>query len=532
VDAGVGTTEVNESIVERQEVALKPTDDVAVKDSPIDWTDSDDAMADEALGATVSDEAVLVMADEAVQSTTSIMAEEASGEIPVVMADVVPEAHEITRVMADEALVSMADETLVDAAHETAPVTADETLAGMAGRTRVSMVLEIIPVVANFNTGIIVGSAAEEDYDQGTDSVDSEETIADEPQPLQIIPFADQPDEPRTIDPIEFHSNPPFARMTSVMEGISLFGVAPHFERIFREEGSPMVVIDHPSSGTFIGGQVPALEGIPIQDADGGGMADTEVRGVDAVPEGNISLVKESNLLFLCLLPLFVTFSPPFFLFWSDVEAPVLVEKESVAHVVSAAPSSSQTQSAVEVIIPGRVAAFFASFEERAPNPYPDWHFWRFEGPLVAYGNFWVYQDAVPLLQGLSAKFGDFTTHFKFGAGFGGPMLSLLGSVLADMRRTSFKTLSEPKILSWRSVVQDLIAMGFDLDFMLEHLRKVARKFFGEAIVSEMKIVQEQISSLQSTLAVLVSYQGELMSATVASPEAVEVASPIDGLLD
>uniref|UniRef100_A0A2N9F8G5 Aminotransferase-like plant mobile domain-containing protein n=1 Tax=Fagus sylvatica TaxID=28930 RepID=A0A2N9F8G5_FAGSY len=298
VDAGVGATEVNESTVERQEVALKPTDDVAVKDSPIDWTDSDDAMADEALGVTVSDEAVLVMADEAVRSTT----EEASGEIPVVTADVVPEAHEITRVMADE--------TLVDVAHETAPVTADETLAG---------------------------SAAEEDYDQGTDSVDSEETIADEPQPLQIIPFADQPDEPRAVDPIR--------------------------------EGSPMVVIDHPSSGTFTGGQVPALEGIPIQDADGGGMADTEVRGVDAVPE--------------------------------DVEAPVLVEKESVAHVVSAAPSSSQTQSAVEVIIPGRVAAFFASFEERAPNPYPDWHFWRFEGPLVAYGNFWVYQDACASFAGI-----------------------------------------------------------------------------------------------------------------------------------
>jgi hypothetical protein len=44
--------------------------------------------------------------------------------------------------------------------------------------------------------------------------------------------------------------------------------------------------------------------------------------------------------------------------------------------------------------------------------------------------------------------------------------------------------------------------------------------------------VQEQISSLQSTLAVLVSYQGELMSAAAASPEAVEVASSIDGLFD
>jgi hypothetical protein len=54
--------------------------------------------------------------------------------------------------------------------------------------------------------------------------------------------------------------------------------------------------------------QVPALEGTPIQDADDGGMADTEVRGVDVVPEGNIPLVKENKLFFLCLSPLFVTF--------------------------------------------------------------------------------------------------------------------------------------------------------------------------------------------------------------------------------
>uniref|UniRef100_A0A2N9E6W1 Aminotransferase-like plant mobile domain-containing protein n=1 Tax=Fagus sylvatica TaxID=28930 RepID=A0A2N9E6W1_FAGSY len=420
VDAGVGTPEVNERHYE-------------------------------ALGVTVSDEAVLVMADEAVQSTTSIMAEEAPGEIPVSMADVVPEAHEVTPVMADETLVGMADETLAGGI---------KTLILLIQRRRLRMSLNHFRLF-HLRTSVM------------------------SPVPLIRLSFI------RILH---------FARMTSVMEGISLFGVAPHFERILREESSPVVVSDHPSSGTFIGGQVPALEGILIQDADGGGMADTEVRGVDVVPE--------------------------------DVEAPVLVEKESVAHVVSAAPSSSQTQSAVEVIIPGRVAAFFARFEERAPNPYPDWHFWKFEGPLVAYGNFWVYQDAVPLLQGLSAKFGDFTTHFKFGAGFGGPMLSLLGSVLADMRRTSFKTLSESKILSWRSVVQDLIAVGFDLDFLLEHLRKVARKFFGEAIASEMKVVQEQISSLQSTLAVLVSYQGELMSAAAASPKTVEVASPIDGLFD
>jgi hypothetical protein len=67
---------------------------------------------------------------------------------------------------------------------------------------------------------------------------------------------------------------------------------------------------------------------------------------------------------------------------------------------------------------------------------------------------------------------------------------------------------------------------------LLEHLRKVARKFFSKALANEMKIVRDQISSLQSTLAVLASYQGELMSAAAASPEVGGVASLIDGLFD
>ena len=143
--AGVGMAEASEDVVEKQEVALEPTDEGVVKESPIDWTDSDDVMADETLGATVSDEAVLAMADEAVQVTTSIMAEEVPGpasvmaeevlgEIPASMADVVPEAHEVTPVTADETPIGMAG----------------EALAGMADGICISVVHEIIPVYKNF----------------------------------------------------------------------------------------------------------------------------------------------------------------------------------------------------------------------------------------------------------------------------------------------------------------------------------------------------------------------------------------------
>ena len=244
----------------------------------------------------MSNEAVLAMVGEAVHETTSIMAE----EIP------------------DEIHVSTADEIV--------PVMADEAFTGTADRTRVDTAYEVIPVVADFNIAIIVGSVAEDDHDQDVDSIDSEETTSDKPQPLQIIPFADQRDEPRTIDPVGFRSNPPFARMASIMEGISLFGVAPRFERALREESSPMVVSDYPPSGVFIDSQVPALEGTSIQDVDDGDMADTKVCGVDAVPAGDISLVDENKLFSFtyhpCLLHIYFLLGRSLFLFFFFLKTP------------------------------------------------------------------------------------------------------------------------------------------------------------------------------------------------------------------
>uniref|UniRef100_A0A2N9J1V2 Aminotransferase-like plant mobile domain-containing protein n=1 Tax=Fagus sylvatica TaxID=28930 RepID=A0A2N9J1V2_FAGSY len=369
IDTGIEMTEVGEDVAEGQEVMLETAGDVITTDIPIGEGDSGGIMADETLGTVVSDEDILVMADDAAHETTSVMADEVSDEIHVGTADV----------------------------------------------THADTLLEIVPVMAG-----------EDSHDQDVSSVDSEETTLDEPQLLQVIPFADQRGEPPVIDPVRLRMDHPLAKMTSVIEGVSLFGTVPHFVRVLREEGSPVMLSTHSLSEAPIDSQVHALEGVPTQDVDGDGMADTEVHGVESIPAGAISLADE----------------------------------------MSATASSSQTRSAVEIITPGEVAAFFERFEERALNPYPDWHFWRFEGPLVAYGSFWVYQDAVPLLQRLSAKFGDFTAHFKFGAG---------------------------------SIAQDLIAVGFDLGFLLEHLQKVAR---------------------------------ELMSAVAASPEVSEVASPIDGLFD
>jgi hypothetical protein len=117
------------------------------------------------------------------------------------------------------------------------------------------------------------------------------------------------------------------------------------------------------------------------------------------------------------------------------------------------------------------VADILKEFDAKAPNPHPEQYFWSFNGPLVPFGDFWVPNDCSPYLSRLSAGHGDFTKGFKLSIGLGGPMLSLLGSVLAAMSESSLEDVTKVQILAWRSVIQDLMDVGFDLGFMIERLR-------------------------------------------------------------
>uniref|UniRef100_A0A2N9FGB0 Aminotransferase-like plant mobile domain-containing protein n=1 Tax=Fagus sylvatica TaxID=28930 RepID=A0A2N9FGB0_FAGSY len=173
-----------------------------------------------------------------------------------------------------------------------------------------------------------------------------------------------------------------------------------------------------------------------------------------------------------------------------------------------------------------------AEFDAKAPNPHPEQYFWSFNGPLVPFGDFWVPNDCSPYLSRLSAGHGDFTKGFKLSIGLGGPMLSLLGSVLAAMNESSLEDVTTTRILAWRSVIQDLMDVGFDLGFMIERLRQTAQCLFGKRLADEIKALQHQIALLQDSLAELTAYQDEMMSTGRMVPRSGRGGSFLDSLLD
>ena len=56
--------------------------------------------------------------------------------------------------------------------------------------------------------------------------------------------------------------------------------------------------------------------------------------------------------------------------------------------------------------------------------------------------------------------------------------MELLCTVLVSLRDSFVDSLSEEKLLEWRGVVQDLLEAKFNLSFLLDHLRLLARVLF------------------------------------------------------
>ena len=74
--------------------------------------------------------------------------------------------------------------------------------------------------------------------------------------------------------------------------------------------------------------------------------------------------------------------------------------------------------------------------------------------------------------------------------------------------------------------------VGFDVGFMVGHLWQIVQHLFGMKISDEMQVLRDQITLLQDSLAVLTTYQEEMMSTGVTVPELEHSISLFDSLIN
>ncbi len=215
----------------------------------------------------------------------------------------------------------------------------------------------------------------------------------------------------------------------------------------------------------------------------------------------------------------------------SATAAPDVVQEEVVDVAANQAPPKSvEGEDEVVNAVAAELAAFLLRFNQEEYNTHQPSYFWPLSGPNMSFLSFSVPAEGLPLLNALLEKHGDFTVGFKLGVGTGDFMLHLLCCVLTDMVHSFFETLTETRILDWRSVVRELMSAGFALDFMLDHLRLVAQTLFSRRIKSAVSTLDTQIASLRTSLEALESRRGRLLSASVTVDFPV-IAPVSEGLL-
>ena len=195
-------------------------------------------------------------------------------------------------------------------------------------------------------------------------------------------------------------------------------------------------------------------------------------------------------------------------------------------------PFASVERLGVQIsVVPAEILDFFCEFDRITVSQYRPQHFWVFDRAEIDFYGYSVPRDGVQFLEAMWKKYGNFITYFKLGIFVGGTMLTLLCCVLAQMRNTNLEDVTETKILEWKSIVQELIQEGFLFDFMLDHLREIARDMFGRRLVAELKALEARITVVRSAMTATVLAHWNLTSAKRAFAELCN-ESTLYGLLD
>ena len=70
-----------------------------------------------------------------------------------------------------------------------------------------------------------------------------------------------------------------------------------------------------------------------------------------------------------------------------------------------------------------------------------------------------------------------------------------------DIEHNFVDTVSTERILQWRAAIQELISVGFAVEFVLDHLLEVAQAFFMKRVQLVVDAIDMRIKSLKKEVA-------------------------------
>ena len=155
--------------------------------------------------------------------------------------------------------------------------------------------------------------------------------------------------------------------------------------------------------------------------------------------------------------------------------------------------------------------------------------FWASGPPYVDFYGFRVPEDCVSHLMMIYSSHGNFMQGFRLGHSARKHFLKMLGCMLNNIEHNFIDTVSAERILQWRAAVQELISVGFAVEFILEHLCEIARAFFMRRVRPAIKAIDVRIELLKKEVADLEGRHEHFLSG-ISGPSRFGDQSLISGL--
>ena len=104
-------------------------------------------------------------------------------------------------------------------------------------------------------------------------------------------------------------------------------------------------------------------------------------------------------------------------------------------------------------------------------------------------------------MEAVYSSHGDFMQGFCLGRSAREHFLKLLGSVVNDIEHNFVDTVSTKRILQWRAAIQELVSIGFAVEFIVDHFREVARSVFMTRVQPAIDAIDTWIENLKKEVA-------------------------------
>ncbi|XVF88040.1 hypothetical protein PTKIN_Ptkin19aG0017300 [Pterospermum kingtungense] len=149
------------------------------------------------------------------------------------------------------------------------------------------------------------------------------------------------------------------------------------------------------------------------------------------------------------------------------------------------------------VIWQSRIAEFMKKIDEDVASSV-DIHdsIISLDGEQKTIGKYSFPLSLVPTVERITDIYGDVSATSLMNSNVTGRIYLLFCATIKEMEDLQLSEVTEEKMLKWRDAIKDALCKNFKVDFAMEHLKRIARAYFGRIGSQLIQTIDEKVNAL------------------------------------